>query len=99
MKARAEQGWRRSDGDVNVGREERRKWRADKSVRRRRRSFHWDVTFIPDWIFRTAVMKARFAQEPRPSSPTSNRGFLGNTKRCSKPVKSTRFIEIHEGHT
>lgn len=34
MKDRAEQGWRRSDGEVNVGREERRrKWRAGTSVR------------------------------------------------------------------
>lgn len=33
MKDRAEQGWRRSDGEVNVGREGRRKWRAGKSVR------------------------------------------------------------------
>lgn len=50
-----------------------------------------DVTFIPDWILEAAATKARFALEPRPSSPTSNGGCLGNTKRRSEPLKSAKI--------
>lgn len=62
MKDRAEHGRRRSDGDVNVGWEEKKSGTHacthTKAWRRWRKSFHCDVIFIPDW---TAVMKARFA--------------------------------------